>query len=305
MPHIDLTAISPSAFPAAEDDAFEFKGSETQVNELKKKLDRAASGFANSGGGCFIYGLDGKGDADGGVASTIGRQDLRDWLDQIISGVAPTPKYDIRLFDDCEGRGTLNAGNVIAAVSIFPSEFGPHQASDHKYYIRAGAHTVPAGHFIVEALWARRHVQKPILVHTLRPKPGANAIIQVGVVAVTDAPAIDVEFTLTPLKGKLVNLSDCFPIKLPVVDRNNPFFLDAGIMHMPCEELSDDVKVSITYSDYAGNRYTHKNDVPLQRSLSPITVGTEAEIRIANALEKLEKPLQAIAQKTLAAKPAG
>jgi hypothetical protein len=221
---------------------------------------------------------------------------LRDWIDQVIATVTPTPAYDVRLYDDCGGRGILDSGNVIAAISIFPSESGPHQASDHKYYIRAGAHTVSAGHFIVEALWARRHVQKPIVVHTLRPKPSANSIIQIGVVAVTDSPALNVEFTLVPLKGMLGQLAKYFPIKLPVVDRNNPFFLDASIMHMADKELGDDVKVVISYEDYAGNKYVHQNDVPLQRSLSPITVGTEAPEKIASALEKLEHQLKAIAK---------
>jgi hypothetical protein len=297
MPHIDLTAITPSTFPGAEDDAFEFKSSATPPNELKKKLDRAASGFANAGGGCFIYGVDDNGDPDGGSNPTVGKQDLRDWLDQIVARVTPPPSYDIRIYDDSEGRGTLDSGNVIAAVSIHPSDTGPHQASDNKYYIRAGAHTLPAGHYLVEALWARRYAQKPVLTHILREKPSASGIVQVGVVALTDAPAIDVEVTLSPLNGLLANLAKYFPIRLPVVDRNNSFYLDVSLMHQVDKELSDDVKVSIAYKDYAGNTYKHESDVPLQNSLRPITIGTEAETKIARALEKLEKPLVAIAKK--------
>lgn len=85
MSLIDLATISPANFPVDEDDVFEFKSSATPQNELKKKLDRAASGFSNSGGGCFIYGVDGNGNADGGVDPTVGKQDIRDWLDQIIA----------------------------------------------------------------------------------------------------------------------------------------------------------------------------------------------------------------------------
>jgi hypothetical protein len=297
MPHIDLSAITPATFPAAEDDAFEFKRSATPHNELKKKLDRAASGFANAGGGCFIYGIDGNGDPDGGIDPTVGRQDLRDWLDQIVARVTPPVSYEIQQYDDAEGRGTIDPGKVIAAVSIHPSDTGPHQASDNKYYIRAGAHTLPAGHYLVEALWARRYAHKPVLTHMLREKPSASGIVQVGVVALTDAPAIDVEFTLSPLKGLLAKLAKYFPIRLPVVDRNNPFYLDVSLMRQVDEELTDDVKVTIAYKDYAGNTYSHQSDGQLSRSLRPITIGTEAEIKIAKALEKLEKPLNAIAKK--------
>ncbi len=65
MPYIDLTKVSPATFPEAENGVFEFKRSATPEKELKKKLDRASSAFANTGGGCFIYGVDGSGDADG------------------------------------------------------------------------------------------------------------------------------------------------------------------------------------------------------------------------------------------------
>ena len=228
MPKIDLNTTAIRSLPDAEDDVFEYKCSLTPIKELKKKLGRAVSGFANSGGGCFLFGIDDSGNADGGFSSKVGGQDLRDWIDQVVASVNPVPVYDVRLYHDCDGRGYLNPGNVIAAVSIFPSEFAPHQASDHKYYIRAGSHTVSAGHFIIEALWARRHVQKPVLTHVVRPKPNASSIVQVGVVAVTDAPALNVEFTLSPLNENLKHLSEYFPIKLPVVDRNNPFFFRRG-----------------------------------------------------------------------------
>ncbi|MBN70197.1 MAG: hypothetical protein CME32_13070 [Gimesia sp.] len=297
MPLIDLATNSPGTFPNAEDDVFEFKISTTTPNELKKKLDRAVSAFANSGGGCFIYGFDDSGNADGGVATKIGKQDLRDWLDQVVSRVTPTPEYEICIYDDCEGRGILTTGNVIAAIAIHPSDVGPHQSSDHKYYIRAGAHTVAAGHHIVEALWARRHVQKPVLTHILRDKPSASDIIQIGVVAVTDAPALEVEFTITPLNGLLKNYAKYFPIQLPIVDRDNPFFLDVSMMHKADEELGDDVKVEIAYKDYAGNNYIHTNAVPLQRAIRPLRIGTEAQTKIARALERLVTPLETIAKK--------
>lgn len=297
MPLIDLARLSPGTFPTAEDDVFEFKGSATSHNEINKKLDRAASGFANAGGGCFIYGVGRAGDANGGVESTVGRQDLRDWLDQIVSRVAPPPAYDIEIYDDCEGRGALDSGKVIAAVSIHPSDVGPHQASDKKYYIRAGAHTLPAGHYLVEAIWARRHMQKPVVSHTLRVKPGVPSVVQIGVVSITDAPALDVAFTLSPLKGLLANLAKYFPIRLPVVDRHNPFYLDVSTTHQIDEELGDDVKVSITYKDHAGNVYHHENTMPLKNSLAPITIGTEAQTKIAKALEKLETTLATTAKR--------
>ena len=101
MPKVDLSQLEPDDFPNSEDDTFEFKSSQASDSEIKKKLDRAVSGFSNAGGGCFIYGVDDEGNADGGVNQKVGRQDLRDWLDQVITKIAPLPEYNIRLYEDC------------------------------------------------------------------------------------------------------------------------------------------------------------------------------------------------------------
>ena len=101
-----LATLTINAIPDAESDEWEFKRSATKPSELAKKLGCAASGLANSGGGIFVVGVDDVGDPDDGIEKTIGRQDLRDWVDQAINRVEPTPKYDVKLLDDNNGRGT-------------------------------------------------------------------------------------------------------------------------------------------------------------------------------------------------------
>ena len=78
MPTFEINRIDFTTISIAEDDEFEFRSSLTPLKELAKKLTSASSGFANSCGGVFIAGVDGNGDADGGFARMIGRQDLRD-----------------------------------------------------------------------------------------------------------------------------------------------------------------------------------------------------------------------------------
>ena len=297
MSLIFLDNLSASQFPTEEDDQFEFKSSQTPLNDLKKKLDRAASGFANSGGGCFICGIDKTGNADGGLDKKVKRQDLRDWIDQIVSGVSPTPSYTVRMFDDPEGRGTLAPDKVIAAISIHPSLSGPHMAADNKFYIRAGAHTLAAGHALVEALWARRHVSKPVLSHVLREKPTVPDVIQLGLIALTEAPALDVRLRITPANGLIADFEKSFPIRVPVIDRSNGFFLDATLYHRVVTELTDDVKLTAEYRDLAGNEYTYVNHVPLSHGLSPIRMGHEAPSAIARSLEKIEGHLAKIVSK--------
>ena len=60
-------------------------------------------------------------------------------------------------------------------------------------------------------------------------------------------------------------------------------------------DIGDDVKVIITYHDQAGTKFTHSNETPLTRSMSPITIGTVSAEKIAKALKELEGPLKRIA----------
>jgi predicted HTH transcriptional regulator len=140
----DLSKLTPSQFPTAEDESFEFKSSLMQSGEINKEVNHAASAFANSGGGCFIWGVDDKtGDPHGGVSPNVNRTELRTWIDRIVHNVSPPPKYDLEIYTNNEGRGRLDPGNVIAAVSIHGSNSGPHMAKDNRYYIRAGDIRIP------------------------------------------------------------------------------------------------------------------------------------------------------------------
>jgi predicted HTH transcriptional regulator len=83
--NIDLEKFDLTQLPSAEDDDFEFKSSRTSINDLRDKLAHAVSGFANFGGGCFVAGVDDSGIPDNGFPRYIsGRQDIRDWADQIM-----------------------------------------------------------------------------------------------------------------------------------------------------------------------------------------------------------------------------
>ena len=138
--------------PATEDDKHEFKSSLTPDNKLKTKIQAAASGFSNSGGGFFVIGLDDEtGLADGGITDQVGRQSREDWIDTVVNQVEQAPLYKIHKIDRVNGRGTLDTQKYIYVVEYFYNPLAPHMSPDQRYYIRAGAHTVPARNFIVEA----------------------------------------------------------------------------------------------------------------------------------------------------------
>lgn len=295
MSHIDLNAIELDAIPGAEGDEWEFKSSAISPNDLKKKLYCAVSGFANSGGGYFIAGVDGNGDPDGGIPATIGKQDLRDWADQIIHQVQPAPVYDIKLFDDPKGRGNINADHLVMMVGIDESIFAPHMAPDNRYYIRAGAHTVAARHFITDAIWAKRHVNKPRLIHNWRFKPGDDGVIQLGVVALTNAPAIDVSVNLKPLGDFLKGSKDRFPLQLPLIDTDNPHYFDVTTWFKSDERFGENVQMDVVYHDLAGNKYDYSVNLNTFSGLSPVQIGKDATAKMAKSLESIEKLLQKLA----------
>ncbi|HZZ26390.1 MAG TPA: ATP-binding protein [Pirellulales bacterium] len=290
MKAIDIHSLSISQIPTFEDEMFEFKSSLMNPDEFKQELDRAASGFSNSGGGCIVWGLDNKtGMADGGVGKTIGRQCVKEWVDQIVHKVQPAPKCKTHLFTDVEGRGRVNDSNAIIAVSFAESSFPPHMASDCHYYIRAGRHTVPAQHFIVEALWSKRYTTVPKIVHVVRINPHALGQLQIGLVAVTDSPALDVEVMIEPLKGMLHGLETDFPLHVPVIDQSNPFYMDISYRcTTPCDELTDDVHINVKYHDLAGNEYSYRNEAPLNKGLPSLYLADDPAEKIVRAIEGLK-----------------
>lgn len=196
----EFTSFELADVPSNEDDWFEFKSSLTPQTELGKKIAAAVSGFGNSGGGLLVVGVDNHGKPDGGILSKVGREDLLDWVDQIVHQVEPTPPYE-RKVTKLASNGNTGEDRVVLFVWVSESYAGPHMAPDGRYYIRAGAHTVYARNFIVEAIWAKRHFSKPRLTHVVRSRPDDEEAVQIGIVALTEAPAIDIELAMEPLPG--------------------------------------------------------------------------------------------------------
>jgi len=280
-----------SQFPTKENQLVEFKSSITNPTELAKKLGIAISGFANSGGGTFIAGVDNvTGNADGGLAieQFVGRQNLRDWADQEINHVTPTPCYDIKLIRDADGRGVINAGKAVLVVSIEESHIGPHMAPDYRYYIRAGAHTIAATHFLVEALWAKRHFAKPRLTHLIRQNPDDTEIIQVGLVALTDSPAISVQLEMEPLPG-LLRGHKCseFPVHIAVIDKYTPFFFDITTRCDMERNQNEEFDLRVNYLDLASDSYQYESKINLFRALPSLRFGKKGVNEIAKALESI------------------
>lgn len=233
-----------------EDDRHEYKSGRTFDKELGEKIERAASGFWNSGGGLFVAGIDQDRRPDG-LPPKVGRQPRRDWIDMALARVAPRAEFAVHCIEG------LPEGRIVAMIGFAPSEVGPHMASDHRYYLRAGAHTGSAGQVLVEALFARRHHRRPRLVHVLSrsPETATDESLMVEIVPVTDAPALDVEVSLSgvPESWKQTLF---FPVKTTLIDAGHPFSFRFRV-----PTLGFSGNLSVVYHDLAGRRYEYRQDV--------------------------------------------
>jgi hypothetical protein len=297
MSAININTFQLSELPAKETDEFEFKSSATSPKGLAEKLGCAVSGFANSGGGTFVAGVDDDtGDADGGLAieGFVGRQPLLEWADQVIHCVEPTPRYRLGLITNSNGRGTIDAGKAVLVVSVEESHDGPHMAPDRHYYIRAGRHTLSARHFIVEAIWANRQISKPRIAHLVRQSPNDTEVVQIGLVALTDSPAVDVQVTMQPQPGvaRGHNFNE-FPVSVGTIDRQYPFFFDITTRSDTERNHDEEFALTVTYQDLASNSYKYEKRVNLFRSLPSLRFFKKGIDDVVTVLEKIASELEA------------
>lgn len=146
------------ALPEGEHNYFERKSGGLWVDkgELQKKLAKALSAFANSGGGHIILGQKDDGSVDG-VPEREGRTPVREWLEQKVPNLVAHPLESFRVHvavpDDAT---TIPTGRSLVVIDVGDSRLAPHQAtfpSDApQYYYRQGGKSVPAPHHYLEAL---------------------------------------------------------------------------------------------------------------------------------------------------------
>lgn len=251
-----------AVLPDAEDESHEYKSSKTPFDALKAKLACAASAFLNSGGGLFVAGVNNAGRVDGGIRTVVNREPLRDWVDRIVASVAPRAEYVVAVVN-------IESDNCVLLVAFEESHLAPHMAPDGRYYVRAGAHTERASAFVVEALFARRGLAKPLLRHALSYKPGARGFVQLGLVCASTAPALDVCLELPPSNLLLSDRPKLLTVG--VIGPATPLFID---MQEPMigDEPEPPMTLTVKYKDIAGRTYEQTMVVDVASQL-PIGLG--------------------------------
>lgn len=156
-----LDALDPNEY-----DFQEFKGSlwlsrdKKVVGSFLAVLSKQISAFANGAGGRVFLGLDDEGRIDGGVPVDLKSGGTRSWLEDVIPG---TVEPALRVFNVFEvvpraGESHIHPGHAVYVIDVPASPDAPHQAHDHRYYLRIAGKSRPMGHIHVEDVLRRtRH----------------------------------------------------------------------------------------------------------------------------------------------------
>jgi hypothetical protein len=297
-----MEVLDLAVLPLHEDDRFEFKSSLTLDADLGTKLERAAAAFWNAGGGFFVVGVDAAGDPDGGISPVVGRQPRRDWVDQAVHRVTPVGPYVSTYVQGAPVRGRISSGSGVLIVGFADSSVLPHMASDGRYYIRAGAHSVPASHFLVEALRARRGISAPQISFFLRPRPDTSGYAELEVVNISSVAAVDITVSIRPIPPLLQRRNNEGVVKVRLLDAAHPAFLPfTFVQHGPNDwvDVDQDYTVILEYSDTLKRGYRQEATF-LPRESLPKPLGDRPPLEtIATSLQRIDSRLSLL-QTTIA-----
>ncbi len=284
--------------PGIETDDYEYKSSRiadmpNYRTELQTKLCKAASAFWNTGGGIFVAGVDDHGIIDGGLPGMMGKQKLRDWVDQALVSVTPTGPYTVKTFERELADSRILPGQVVLVVAFGESFDLPHMAHDNRYYVRAGAHSNPANHYLVEAIRARRGLRRPMLRGLLREHPHKHGVIELVILALNDLPALNVNISFDPkpeVYQKVFQVQ--FPINVAVIDRTHPFTLDVATMKTRYKWLGNQaVCLKLQYEGIMGTKYDESQYLDHRHTFTPVQLATRSKDKPEKTLKKISAQL--------------
>lgn len=290
-----------STLPDEENDNYEYKSSrirddKSYRSKLQREIQVAASAFWNTGGGLLVVGVDDNGHIDGGIPAKFGGQRLRDWVDQAIAGVRPMGDYCITTIEPAGGASRIEQGCMVLVIGFEESYVLPHMSADNRYYLRAGAHSSPAGHYLVEAMRSRRGLFQPMLRGLLRMHERKAGVLELAVLTVNEIPALDVTLTLNPLPRYFAQhdiMHNQFPLLVPVIDHQNPFRMDLTTVRNRRAWLGDaPVHLELTYRDLAGRSFSDRQLIDHRRSISQVELTARRSTFSEKTLDKMLKEMK-------------
>ncbi len=281
--------------PKQETAEYEYKSSRIQDDDLRSAIAKAASAFWNSGGGYLILGIDDKGQIDGGITNTVGKQTRPDWIDRALSKVSPQGHYKIKVISSESGNSLISANCSVFVIAFEESINAPHMAHDNKYYIKAGAHSDPAPHFLVEAIRAKKHVRVPMIRAILRNSSRKNGVVELAVVVVNDAAALNVNITFEPLPKWFEDIKPSFPLQIPLIDQQHEFSTELFRMLLKSQIFGDKpILLKLDFDDVLGNKHHYEQLVDPERNRIPLAIGDDNLANVEKAIKELHQSFRQV-----------
>ena len=147
-----------------EHDYQEFKGSgwllkgpgEIQSDFLFY-LSKQVSAFANGSGGRVYIGINDDGVIDGGIPVDLKGGGTRAWLEDLLSACVDPKIPQCNVFEVVarSDGSRIHEGHAVYVLELPSSPEAPHQAKDHRYYLRIAGKSRPMGHVHVQDILRR------------------------------------------------------------------------------------------------------------------------------------------------------
>ena len=159
-----LRGIAPGEYDFQEFKASAWlNGDGEVVPNFLGNYSKQLSAFANGAGGRLFIGLDDRGTVDGGVPIHLKSGGIRAWLEDVTPGAIDPPLTGFNVYEvrgDASPLSRIHEGHAVYVVEIPSSDGAPHQALDHRYYLRIAGKSRPMGHVhIQDVLQRTRHPQ--------------------------------------------------------------------------------------------------------------------------------------------------
>lgn len=154
-----------------EHDFQEFKGSAWLVTDrgddarstFLLALSKQVSAFVNGAGGRLFIGISDDGLIDGGVPVDLVGGGTREWLEDVVPHSVDPPLRRCNVFEvtrpvDGARPTRIGPGRAVYVVDLPRSDLAPHQAKDHRYYLRIAGKSRPMGNLHIQDVLRRtRH----------------------------------------------------------------------------------------------------------------------------------------------------
>jgi hypothetical protein len=149
-----LIALDPHEYDFQEFKASAYvfdPGQQRLRSDFLDNLSKQVSAFANAAGGRIFLGIDDEGHVDGGVPRDLRPNGTRAWLEDVIPHVViPHLRafnvYEVGWVSAPGSASALRPGHAVYVLEVPRSDDAPHQARDHRYYLRIAGKSRPMGH---------------------------------------------------------------------------------------------------------------------------------------------------------------